>query len=539
MMAAQNLFAYSAQVMLLVLVCAGLPRLLRLSAPALQLVFWRTLLALCVLLPLVQPWRSLAVERAPGAAVDSSALAAAPPDIAAASGPVGDAARGWMALVAVVLVAGIGVRLLWIAAGVARLHRLRRRATADTSADFDDLRRTINTSATILWTADLRHPVTFGFFTPVVLLPDALKAADAGALRAVVAHELFHVQRRDWVWLLGEEIVRAVFWFHPAMWWLVSRVQLARETVVDELSILLTNARRTYLDTLMSFADETGASSAAFSARRHLFYRVMLLSKEAGMSSIRVSVASFVLVAALGGGTLGAVRAFPLHAATQDQRPPRDPLTPEAHHRLAQQYWQKANSDTTLTPEQRLDTILKGIAAEDRALAMNPDYVPSIIYKNIFLRMQANLARTDEERRTLIRQADELKDKATALQPAATPGRASPAPQDLPASPEFQAIVDRLKPLRVGGNIKPPVKVRDVKPAYPPEAQADRVQGVVIIEAVLDEDGKIAAARVLRSIPMLDEAALVAVKQWQFTPTLMNGAPAAMMMTVTVNFTLQ
>ena len=110
----------------------------------------------------------------------------------------------------------------------------------------------------------------------------------------MVAHELHHVKRRDWGWVVGEELVRSVFWFHPAMWWLVSRVQLARETVVDELSILATNARRTYLDTLLAFADDSGlASSPAFSARRHLFHRVMLLSKEGEMSSIRVALGSW------------------------------------------------------------------------------------------------------------------------------------------------------------------------------------------------------------------------------------------------------
>ena len=66
-----------------------------------------------------------------------------------------------------------------------------------------------------------------------------------------------------------------------------------------------------------------------------------------------------------------------------------------------------------------------------------------------------------------------------------------------------------------------------------------RVQGVVIIEGIIDPSGSVANARILRSIPALDEAALSAVSRWQFTPTLMNGAPVAVMMTVTVNFTLQ
>ncbi len=94
-------------------------------------------------------------------------------------------------------------------------------------------------------------------------------------------------------------------------------------------------------------------------------------------------------------------------------------------------------------------------------------------------------------------------------------------------------------PVRVGGNIKPPVKTKDVKPVYPAIAQSARVQGVVIIEATIGPSGKVQDARVLRSIPLLDQAALDAVRQWEFTPTLLNGVPVPVIMTVTVNFTLQ
>jgi protein TonB len=94
-------------------------------------------------------------------------------------------------------------------------------------------------------------------------------------------------------------------------------------------------------------------------------------------------------------------------------------------------------------------------------------------------------------------------------------------------------------PIRVGGNIKTPSKVKDVKPVYPPIAQSARVQGVVIIEATIGPDGRVKDAKVLRSIPLLDQAALDAVKQWVYSPTLLNGVPVPVIMTVTVNFTLQ
>jgi protein TonB len=92
--------------------------------------------------------------------------------------------------------------------------------------------------------------------------------------------------------------------------------------------------------------------------------------------------------------------------------------------------------------------------------------------------------------------------------------------------------------VRVGGDIAEPKKLRDVKPVYPAIAQAANVSGVVILEAVIDEQGNVANARVLRSIALLDQAALDAVYQWKFVPTLLNGVPTPVIMTVTVNFSL-
>ena len=93
-------------------------------------------------------------------------------------------------------------------------------------------------------------------------------------------------------------------------------------------------------------------------------------------------------------------------------------------------------------------------------------------------------------------------------------------------------------PVRVGGVVRTPIKTHSVDPVYPPIAQAARVQGIVIIEAVIAEDGRVSNARILRSIPLLDQAALEAVRRWQFTPSFLNGQPVPVIMTVTVNFML-
>ena len=94
-------------------------------------------------------------------------------------------------------------------------------------------------------------------------------------------------------------------------------------------------------------------------------------------------------------------------------------------------------------------------------------------------------------------------------------------------------------PVRVGGQIRQPHKTRDVRPVYPPLALAARVQGIVIIEATIGVDGRVINARPLRSVPLLDQAALDAVRQWEYVPTTLNGLAVPVIMSVTVTFQLK
>jgi protein TonB len=103
-----------------------------------------------------------------------------------------------------------------------------------------------------------------------------------------------------------------------------------------------------------------------------------------------------------------------------------------------------------------------------------------------------------------------------------------------PPPPPVQARV----PVRPGGDIREPQKIRHVAPVYPQIAMSAGVQGIVILEAIISETGTIENLRVLRSHALLESAAVEAVKQWRYTPTRLNGVPVPIIMTVTVNFTL-
>jgi periplasmic protein TonB len=95
------------------------------------------------------------------------------------------------------------------------------------------------------------------------------------------------------------------------------------------------------------------------------------------------------------------------------------------------------------------------------------------------------------------------------------------------------------QPTRLHSGMQPPRKTVNVPPRYPANAQAARIEGLVVLDAVIDAAGRVNDVRVIRSIPLLDQAAIDAVRQWRFTPTLLNGEAVPILMTVTVRFTLK
>ena len=109
---------------------------------------------------------------------------------------------------------------------------------------------------------------------------------------------------------------------------------------------------------------------------------------------------------------------------------------------------------------------------------------------------------------------------------------AAPPPPPLPAPP----VQPPQKPTRVGGNVQESKLVSQIKPVYPVLARQARVQGVVVLEAVIDREGAITNLKVITGHPLLVQAAVDAVRQWRYKPTLLNGEPVEVVTTITVNF---
>jgi protein TonB len=525
------------------------------------------------------------------------------------------------AAIGVLLAGGAVLRMLWIAAGFVRLRKLRGAGVvADPSQAYADLQQVITRRATIRYVPGLGQPVTFGFRSPVILLPAALRDLPVAMQSAVLAHELWHVRRADWLSTLCEEGLRAVLWFHPAIGVLLSRIQSAREEVVDELAILTTGSRRTYVDALLVFADAPSSISApAFARRRHLLRRLALISKEVVMSGRRVVVCGAVVGALVLCSAWYSVQAFPMRSEQlpQDalsgsagplerqakQITPENPVPRRTYSVPAVQPDSVTDSGSSGTVTLRLTLDETGHVAEARVVGVmlrqhdqltvnlrNPvaetiaqmargTYRGSASDKSIPMTAAARLVEamigsaTNAARLWLYAPPADAPlsfEIAVPFGPPPPPpppppatrvsGRMPPPPPPPPATSPRPGIMPPAPPpapgqtdgrvgaagqeldgdaIRVGGAIKPPIKVRNVAPVYPQDARDMGVQGVVIIEARIEPDGTVSRARVLRSIPMLDDAAVDAVRQWEFTPTLVNGQPAPLLMTVTVNFTLQ
>ena len=120
--------------------------------------------------------------------------------------------------------------------------------------------------------------------------------------------------------------------------------------------------------------------------------------------------------------------------------------------------------------------------------------------------------------------------------PSPAPARVASKP--IPPTTRPGAVATPVPPLRVGGPIREPKKLKNVPPAYPPAALQVRLQGTVILECLIGVEGRVDRVKVLRGVPLLDEAATEAVRQWEYEPTLLNGVPVPVIMTVTVNFKL-
>jgi TonB family protein len=308
-----NVAAYSIQLAALVAAATVVMRLLRLRAPRPALRFWQSAVAVALLLPFAG-WQTDSA----GPLLESSAT------FIATSAPVsGLAMQGidvaqWILFA---LAAGIIVRLLWLGLGFLRLRAIVANAAPAPALEAmaEELSASLGACATVVVTDDIGTPATVGVRRAIVLLPRRLLTLPAAVQRAVIAHELVHVRRRDWLHTIGEEVWCAVLWFHPAARIVAERLSLARETMVDDITIRATRDRRAYAEALLAFSNPQPHVRAVtpLIGRHSLSQRIALITEEEVMSRHRTIVSGVVAFVLSGSAVMAAVTAFPITTPAQ------------------------------------------------------------------------------------------------------------------------------------------------------------------------------------------------------------------------------
>jgi beta-lactamase regulating signal transducer with metallopeptidase domain len=330
-----NLLCWSMQVALLMVPAAFFPRLFRIRQPRVLLLYWRTLLLISLALPLLEPWHHPRIIGAMLVESDSIPFVLPPHSAHVVSHWQLPDAELLAPALGLVILAGVLVRLLVFCLGLLKLRQFRQAsrpipASAEYLAVLDAVPALLNVRAELRLSADVDSPVTFGFARPVILLPQRFLSLAPRFQTAIACHELLHVRRRDWLHHLFEEILRAAFWFHPAIVWLIARIRLAREQVVDFEVVQLTSSRKTYLEALLQFVagrPRAFVSAPPFLIERQLTERVSLMLKEVRMSVRRLIASVALMVCCLTLVVIVGMWIFPLHGAPMLAQAPNSGVT--------------------------------------------------------------------------------------------------------------------------------------------------------------------------------------------------------------------
>ena len=502
-----NLVAYSLQIGLLVGLAAFVPAALRLRLPGARLVYWHVLLAACLLLPAVRPWKQ---EVAGTVQVSTSVAVVVPVQPA----PRRSLPTSEIALL--LLAAGALARLAWLAAGVWRLRQYRRHSSPLEPASSWSVEADLRISG------DVASPVTFGLRKPVVLLPARFPEFDAHMQEAILCHEILHVRRRDWLFAVVEELVRAVFWFHPAIWWLLGEIGLAREQAVDRQVVEMTRSREEYVDALLAIAGARPrldlAPAPLFLRKRHLKQRIVSVLKEVRMSRTRLISALAAGLAILVAACWFVTGTFPLAAAPEvvNDAPgvTVDLGGARVMHRTGVAYPAaalKQGVQGTVVVEVKLDA--SGNVADAHVLS-GPDELRRAALESVLQwHLTKNLAGSSRQ----VSISFSLPDSVPTPPPAAASGAGAA--------------------YHVGAGVTAPVLLYKREPEYTEEARQAKYSGSVLLYVEVDPSGKATNIRVQHSLGLgLDEKAIEAVKQWKFKPGTKDGNPVTVAATIEVNF---
>src|SRR5207237_758527 len=442
-------------------------------------------------------------------------------------------------LVLLIWLVGVLLVVVKLAGGLTRLAWISARSTPVASHDWTQMVSRICRQlgmarrVQVLRCADAASmPLTWGILRPRVLLPAGAMEWSSVRREVVLSHELAHIARHDWLLQICAELARGFYWFHPLAWFAAARLRTESERACDDSVLNNGIDASNYANQLVQLARtlknaHRGWSAALAIARPSNLERRFIamlnpnlnrcgISRRAGLLAEVAALCLLLPLAALrlpgqnlSGKFTGTI--FDISDATV----PNATIVMTNH---------KANTVDMTTSNAEGNFVFKALpAGEYEMKVLKPGFA---VYRapQIALEPGRDLALTAKLEMGVLTETVDVQAEGSAKAPPSTETAKNQKPMRI----------------RIGGNLEAAKVLTKVQPVYPESAKAAGSQGTVVLHAVVGMDGKPLFLQVLNSQidPELARAAVEAVSQWRYQPTLLNDEPVEVDTTITVHFTL-
>jgi TonB family protein len=482
--------------------------------------------------------------------------------------------------------AGVEVFLARLNLGLAVARRMR---LAVTEPAQDGLRETlarlsermgVRRAVRLVQSAMVEAPTVIGWLRPVVLMPvGCLAGLSTAQMEAILAHELAHVRRHDYLVSVMQSVVEALLFYHPAVWWVSKQMRRERESCCDDVAVKLSGDRVAYARAL-SWLEEhraatpelvLGANGGVLSMR---IRRLLGLKESAGVSrGVAIALLAVVLAGAVWycGAMAGAQSSQAQFNAVAPSSAPRA-IDKAGKFQIKRQTPQLlAQSNETVPPPtaaaapnvgsiagvivdptgalvpraqvtvvntdtgKAWTTAVTGNDGKYAAPSLPPGpYNVEVEAKGFKRLLQENVHVAAEQQVELDLKLS-VGGETTTVSVTGTPVVAAP-----PAVPAIVVPSEKPSgPVRVSSGTMVGSLISKVDPVYPEIAKAAHVQGAVVVRATISKDGTVKDLQYISGAPMLVVSAIEAVQQWKYKPYLLNGESTEVQTTITLNYSLE
>jgi TonB family protein len=436
-------------------------------------------------------------------------------------------------------IAGVVINVGILLVGIGRLAAVAARSQAVTdgvwNALTEDISRAygLNVPVLLLHSSYPTLLVTWGLRRPKVMLPPAAQHWTEERVRIVLSHELAHIKRRDWAMQMAAQVLRSVYWFNPVVWIACKRLRRDSELACDDAVIGLGVNAGEYAAHLVEVA-------RAFSQHRRTWLPAPAIASE---TSFERRIRAMLNIHANRRPLTGPVRAAAIVAflgltvplagfGGQRYGTVSGTITDQFGGILQNAALTLSHAENSAKHEVRSDAAgyfeFVGLPPGDYLLeAQFIGFRPN--------RSRLMLAAGQTNQRNVTLQVGSLQETIIVIDDGE---RAEPRVREMPRG--ARSTGEPCGPSSIGGRIVPPRKVKDVRPQYPQNQRGANALGAVALEARIGTDGLIKEVRVVMEGNVdLDQAAVAAVRQWEFTPTILNCIPVEVNMNVSVTFKAQ